>query len=116
MLKKIALYLIALGVVGVLCLVLLITFAVQLATPNLPSLQVITDYRPKVPLRIYTADGEMIGEYGEERRNVTRIKDFPQSLKNAVIAIEDDRFYSHSGVDLQGFARAAFRTQGRFER
>jgi len=107
MLKKIALYLIALGVVGVLCLVLLITFAVQLATPNLPSLQVITDYRPKVPLRIYTADGEMIGEYGEERRNVTRIKDFPQSLKNAVIAIEDDRFYSHSGVDLQGFARAA---------
>lgn len=107
MLKKMVLYLIALGVVGVLCLVLLITFAVQLATPNLPSLQVITDYRPKVPLRIYTADGEMIGEYGEERRNVTRIKDFPQSLKNAVIAIEDDRFYSHSGVDLQGFARAA---------
>jgi penicillin-binding protein 1A len=107
MLKKIILYLLLLGVAGLVSLGLLGTYAVMLATPNLPSLEVITDYRPKVPLRIYTADGEMIGEYGEERRNVTLIQDFPASLKNAVISIEDDRFYEHSGVDLQGIARAA---------
>lgn len=104
-----------LGIAGAVSLALLLTYAVRLATPNLPSLEVITDYRPKVPLRIYTADGEMIGEYGEERRNVTTINEFPASLKNAVIAIEDDRFYEHSGVDLQGFARAALvNLSGRF--
>ena len=107
MLKKFFLYLLLLGVAGVACAAILITYSVILARPNLPSLEVITDYRPKVPLRIFTADNEMIGEYGEERRNVTPIEDFPKSLKNAVIAIEDDRFYEHPGVDLQGIARAA---------
>jgi penicillin-binding protein 1A len=106
--KKIFLYLLLLGIGGVICLALLVGYSVLLATPNLPSLEVITDYRPKVPLRIYTADGELIGEYGEERRNFTHIEEFPASLKNAVISIEDDRFYEHSGVDLQGIARAAF--------
>ena len=107
MLKKLFLYLLLLGIAGVVCLAMLISYSVILARPNLPSLEVITDYRPKVPLRIFTADNEMMGEYGEERRNVTPIQDFPKSLKNAVIAIEDDRFYEHPGVDLQGIARAA---------
>jgi penicillin-binding protein 1A len=70
-------------------------------------LEVIKDYRPKVPLRIYTAEGILIGEFGKERRNLTPIDKFPKALKNAVIAIEDDRFYDHSGVDYQGVARAA---------
>jgi len=95
------------GVAGAASLAMLITYSVILARPNLPSLEVITDYRPKVPLRIFTADNEMIGEFGEERRNVTPIQDFPKSLKNAVIAIEDDRFYEHPGVDIQGIVRAA---------
>lgn len=107
MLKKIFLYLLLLGVAGVASLAILITYSVLLARPNLPSLELITDYRPKVPLRIFTADNEMIGEYGEERRNVTSIEEFPKSLKNAVISIEDDRFYEHPGVDIQGIIRAA---------
>ena len=45
------------------------------AYPNLPSLDVLTDYRPKIPLRVYTADGYLIGEFGEERRNFVRIQD-----------------------------------------
>jgi penicillin-binding protein 1A len=85
---------------------LLLTFAVIVAEPNMPSLDVVTDYRPKVPLRIYTEDEILIGEFGEERRNVTPIAEFPDYLKNAVLAIEDDRFYEHGGVDYFGVLRA----------
>ena len=85
---------------------LLLGFAILVAQPNMPSLEVITDYRPKVPLRIYTSDDALIGEYGEERRNVTPIDQFPEHLKKAVIAIEDDRFYEHGGVDYWGVLRA----------
>ena len=85
---------------------LLLGFAIMVAQPNMPSLEVVTDYRPKVPLRIYTSDDTLIGEYGEERRNVTPIDKFPEHLKKAVIAIEDDRFYDHGGVDYWGVLRA----------
>ena len=85
---------------------LLLGFAILVAQPNMPSLEVVTDYRPKVPLRIYTSDDTLIGEYGEERRNVTPIDQFPDHLKKAVIAIEDDRFYDHGGVDYWGVLRA----------
>jgi len=78
-----------------------------LAADRLPSLDVLTDYRPKVPLRIWTADGVLIGEFGEERRSVARIEDVPQVMKHAILAAEDDRFFEHSGVDLLGIARAA---------
>jgi len=75
--------------------------------PSLPSLDVLTDYRPKMPLRVYTEDGTLIGEYGEERRAFVRIQDTPALLKQAILAAEDDRFYQHGGVDTLGIARAA---------
>jgi penicillin-binding protein 1A len=78
-----------------------------LAYPKLPSLEVLTDYRPKIPLRIYTADGHLIGEFGEERRAVVAIDDVPASMKQAILAAEDDRFYEHGGVDYMGILRAA---------
>ncbi len=78
-----------------------------LAYPKLPSLEVLTDYRPKVPLRIYTADGHLIGEFGEERRAVVAIGDVPVLMKQAILAAEDDRFYEHGGVDYIGILRAA---------
>jgi penicillin-binding protein 1A len=81
---------------------------VVLLWPNLPSLEVLTDYRPKVPLRIYSAEGELIGEFGEEKRAVVKIQDVPQAMKAAILAAEDDRFYQHGGVDYMGVARAAF--------
>lgn len=80
---------------------------VVLLWPNLPSLAVLTDYRPKIPLRIYSAEGEIIGEFGEEKRAVVRIQDVPQVMKMAILAAEDDRFYQHGGVDYLGIARAA---------
>ena len=91
----------------VLAGVLLVVFGLALAYPNLPSLDTLTDYRPKMPLRIFSADNVLIGEFGEERRNLVHIKDIPDVMKKAVLAIEDDRFYEHGGVDYWGILRAA---------
>src|SRR5689334_5974049 len=88
--------------------VLLIGLVVVLAYPNLPELGALTSYQPKVPLRIYTADGTLIGEFGEERRAVVSIADVPPELKNAIIAAEDERFYQHPGIDYIGVLRAAY--------
>ena len=92
-----------LGVVGVL----LVVFGLAMAYPNLPALDTLTDYKPKMPLRIFTSDSVLIGEFGEERRNMVHIKDIPDVMKKAVLAIEDDRFYEHGGVDYLGITRAA---------
>ena len=78
-----------------------------LAWPNLPSLRALTDYRPKIPLRVYTADGHLLGEFGEERRAVVRIEAVPMQLKQAILAAEDERFYEHPGIDVIGIGRAA---------
>jgi penicillin-binding protein 1A len=83
-------------------------FVLLLAYPNLPSIDAVTDYQPKVPLRVYTADGVLIGEFGEERRVAVRIQDVPGTMKQAILAAEDDRFYEHSGVDYVGVIRAAY--------
>src|SRR5687768_13234940 len=92
---------------AVLCL-LGVALVVALAYPNLPSLQALTEYQPKIPLRIYTAEGIQIGEFGEERRAVVAIEDVPAALKNAIIAAEDERFYEHAGIDYIGVLRAAY--------
>src|SRR3972149_5330638 len=83
----------------------LAALVVALSYPNLPSLEVLTDYRPKIPLRVYTTEGALIGEFGEERRLVISIKEVPELLKNAMLAAEDERFYQHTGIDLLGVAR-----------
>ncbi len=81
---------------------------VILAFPQLPSVEVLTDYRPKIPLRIYSSDGHLIGEFGEERRNFANIKDVPAVMKQAILAAEDERFYQHPGIDTLGVLRAAY--------
>jgi len=93
---------------SVLVVVALCCIIAILAYPQLPSLEVLTDYQPKIPLRVYTADGFLIGEFGEERRALVRIQDIPAVMKQAILAAEDDRFYHHSGVDYMGVMRAAY--------
>ena len=83
------------------------TLTVVLLYPNLPSIEAVTDYRPKLPLRVYTLEGDVIGEFGEEKRAFVRVQDFPKVMKDAVISAEDERFYDHPGVDVIGLARAA---------
>ncbi len=87
---------------------LMLGFAIMITLPILPSLEVLTDYRPKIPLRVYTAEGVLMGEFGEERRAVVKIGEVPEQLKQAILAAEDDRFYQHGGVDYAGVLRAAY--------
>ena len=98
---------------GVAAVLLFVAVALSVAYPNLPDISDLSDYRPKLPLRVYSADGVVIGEFGEERRSLTPIKDIPQVMKDAVLAIEDARFFSHGGVDYLGVIRAGFANVGR---
>ncbi len=86
---------------------LLLGYAAVVAYPGLPSLDVLTDYRPKIPLQVYSAENELIGEFGEERRALVTIEQVPRPLVNAILAAEDERFYEHGGVDYVGVLRAA---------
>src|SRR5712675_832214 len=97
----------ALAGVGVLSLALA-GFVILLAYPNLPSIEALTEYQPKIPLRVYSAEGVLIGEFGEERRAVVAIAEVPPQLKAAILAAEDERFYQHAGIDYIGVMRAAY--------
>ncbi len=105
-------WLLGASVAGVLALLLIAGIALALAFPKLPDVATLADYRPKLPLRVLSADGETIAEFGEERRNLTPIEDIPPVMINAVLAIEDARFYEHSGVDYIGMLRAALANLG----
>ncbi|MET0350121.1 MAG: penicillin-binding protein 1A [Rhizobacter sp.] len=96
------------AVAGVFAVLLLGGVALAVAYPHLPQISGLVDYRPKLPMRIYSADNVLLGEFGEERRNFTPIDQVPKVMKDAVLAIEDARFYQHSGVDYKGVIRAAF--------
>ncbi|HSE00499.1 MAG TPA: penicillin-binding protein 1A [Burkholderiales bacterium] len=87
--------------------VMLVAFAAAIIYPGLPSLELLTDYQPKIPLRVYSAEGKLIAEFGEERRALVKIGAVPQPMIQAILAAEDERFYQHSGVDYVGVARAA---------
>ena len=67
--------------------------------PNVPAIDAVLDYKPKIPLRIYTADHVLIGEFGEEHRDFVPIGKVPDLMKKALLAIEDKRFYEHGGID-----------------
>lgn len=99
---KVIYFAIGIGICGAIC----ITLIVMLVWPNLPDLKAMTDYRPRLPLRIYSADKNLMAEYGEERRNVLHINEFPDTMKHAILAAEDDNFYHHGGVDWSGVGRA----------
>jgi penicillin-binding protein 1A len=86
---------------------LLGAFVLALLWPTLPALDALTDYRPKVPLRVVSADGDLLGEFGEERRAIVRIAEVPDVMKHAILAAEDERFYQHGGVDYLSVMRAA---------
>ncbi len=86
---------------------LILTFAAMLTYPTLPSLEILTDYRPNMPLRVYSAEGVLLGEFGKERRALVKISEVPEMMKKAILAAEDERFYEHGGVDYIGVLRAA---------
>ena len=104
---RILVWIVGLVAAGVVSVMFLVVLATALAYRNLPSIELLTDYRPKVPLRVFTADGILIGEFGDERRVVVSIAEVPNVMKQAIIAAEDEHFYSHGGIDYLGVIRAA---------
>lgn len=99
-------YLFLILIVGSLSAIALVGIAVALIYPSLPSVERLTDYQPKLPLRVYSEDGYLIDEFGEERRAYIKIENVPKIMKDAVLAIEDRRFYQHNGIDTKGILRA----------
>src|SRR5215510_15359491 len=99
----------------VLSRVVVWALALSVAYPNLPDIAGLSDYRPKLPLRVLSSDGVLLGEFGEERRQFTPIGRIPKVMKDAVLAIEDAHFYEHGGVDYKGVLRAGLASLSEFK-
>ena len=112
-LLRVALWSLGLATAGVLSVLVLLAVALSVAYPNLPDISELSDYRPKLPLRVFSLEGSLIGEFGEERRQLTPIAQIPKVMTDAVLAIEDSRFYEHGGIDYRGVLRAAVANLGR---
>jgi len=87
---------------------LLVGVAVAAILPQLPSLDQVVNYQPRQPLQVLTRDGVEIAQFGSERRQFVPIAQIPQRMKDAVLAVEDARFYEHSGIDAMGIGRAVW--------
>ena len=109
---RLALWAGGLLVAAVMTTLIIIGIALAMAFPNLPDISELSDYRPKLPLRIFSTEGTLIGEFGEERRHLTPIREIPKVMTDAVLAIEDARFYEHGGVDYRGMLRAGLANLG----
>src|SRR3954471_6567005 len=95
-----------------LCVAIVVAIGLAVAYPKMPELSALTDYRPKLPLRVFSSDGVLLGEYGEERRQFVPISQIPKVMRDAVLAIEDARFYHHGGIDYLGVVRAGMANVG----
>jgi penicillin-binding protein 1A len=107
------LWLCGIAVAAAASLLMVIAIAMAVAFPNLPDISDLSQYRPKLPLRVFSAEGDLIGEFGEERRNFTPIQAIPKVMTDAVLTIEDARFYQHGGVDYLGVVRAGLANVGK---
>lgn len=92
-----------------LALLLITGVAAALTWRQLPDLQQLSSYQPKQPLRILSEDGELIGEFGSERRRYVPLAQIPKRLQDALLAVEDEDFWTHGGLDFSGILRAALR-------
>ena len=85
---------------------IIFTGALLYLSPKLPAVEKIHDIQLQIPLRVYTADGKLIAEFGEKKRTPITFDQIPPQFIQAILAAEDSRFYSHPGVDLKGLTRA----------
>lgn len=93
-------------ITGSLIAAALLVLMISILYPSLPSIEALTDYHPKLPLRVFDAQGDLIAEFGQERRAFVPIEQTPKVMKDAILAIEDRRFYKHNGIDMTGILRA----------
>lgn len=106
-LLRLAYGIVALASIAVISLALAAIGAYFYVAPSLPGVESLRDIRLQVPMRVYSRDGLLMAEFGEQRRIPLEIDEIPESLQQAFLAAEDDRFFEHPGVDWQGLARAA---------
>lgn len=111
-LKKAGLWILGIFAVAITSILLVVAVALAVAYPKLPDVSDLLDYRPKLPLRIFSAEGVLLGEFGEELRNLTPISQIPKVMKDAVLAIEDAHFYEHGGINYKSVLRAAVANLG----
>lgn len=100
-------YILAIFTGFIILIISLVLLSVALIYPKLPSLDTLTNYQPKVPMRVYTSDGALLAEFGAEHRAIVDLTRIPKVLQQSILAAEDDRFYQHGGVDTLGVLRAA---------
>ena len=112
LLKALA-WLMGVSIAAFLGLVCLVALVMSIAYPNLPEVSELASYRPKLPLRVFSIEGDLLGEFGEEHRTFTPIAEVPQVMKDAILAIEDARFFQHNGVDYLGVVRAGLANVGK---
>ena len=112
LLKALA-WLMGASIAAALAVVCLVALVMSIAYPNLPEVSDLASYRPKLPLRVFSIEGDLLGEFGEEHRTFTPIAEIPQVMKDAILAIEDARFFQHNGVDYLGVVRAGLANVGK---
>jgi len=101
-----------LAAAAVVSVVIVAGIALAVSYPNLPEIDSLLDYRPKLPMRVFSSDGVLLGEFGEERRNFVPIGEIPKVMQDAVLAAEDAKFYQHSGVNYVSVIRAGLANFG----
>ncbi|MEP1469986.1 MAG: penicillin-binding protein 1A [Halieaceae bacterium] len=75
-------------------------------SPGLPDVETLRDVRLQTPMRVYTREGDLIGQFGEQKRTPLPFDEIPDQFINALLAAEDDSFFQHNGIDVMGLARA----------
>lgn len=87
-------------------IIMMVSGAFLYLAPSLPNVDVLSDIQLQTPLRIYSHDGLLLGEFGDKRRTPILYQDVPRDFVNAFLAAEDDRFFEHHGISAKGLARA----------
>ena len=106
MLIKLFQWMLSLALLAAVAAILVISSGYIVLKPNLPEISLVSENALQVPLQIFSEDGVLIGEFGEQKRRTIEYQDIPINLKNAFLAAEDDQFFEHNGIRIPSFVRA----------
>ena len=96
------------ALIGTLLSILIIGGGYFLLKPTLPEINLVSEDVLQIPLKVYSSDGVLIGEFGDQKRRTIEFKDIPNNLKNAFLAAEDDQFFRHNGIRIPSLIRAFY--------
>ena len=96
------------ALIGTLLSILVIGVGYLFIKPSLPEIDLVDEDVLQIPLKIFTSDGVLIGEFGDQKRRTIEYEDIPLNLKNAFLAAEDDQFFQHDGIRISSLIRAVY--------